>query len=542
MAKTVRSSYYDQPPAYQPLLTAGIKGQIEQRFQAVSASKNVIRFRLHSSSPRALMENKLRLRIPMTFQANRAINAVNLANHNAQMNYSYLRGNLARCLESVTIEINNTCSISYRNEELGEILDDIFVHPQNEKDDPEGELNRFNGRDRYRLGIPAQSVAMSSLRQDDMVRPDRNAEDRMHRVPTTAVNTPFTINFVHDLQIPGLFAGKWRMGKEFGSCGGKRKWLPYMDTISLTLILRTESQVGQELFQCPSYLATSTRARPGSVPTIQFNSVESASCFCDVRYLEPADSFSLPQQMLFPSPRFVVYPKSGQIAHGAANKADFTWSQIRLESSPLYFLIYCCAKNGSGTRSAMNGMCWQSERYRIYTGATFDDRTPGPLQITSSAAGGLTSTLSARTLFELSTKNWKKVCPGKKCLTWEQWANGWGCFILLSPDDLGTQFPPASVFAPSVLSAKVSFEAGPAADNVFIGRDQAHDDDGQAAQAQQVEAKMVLLYSDNLVISSGAASVSSTMVAASALRGAAAQTTQEPSGIEKLSVEYPGQD
>ena len=110
MAKTVRSSYYDQPPAYQPLLTSGIKGQIEQRFQAVSASKNVVRFRLHSSSPRALMENKLRLRIPMTFRMSREINDPGLGVANDQMNFTYLRGNFARCLESVTIEINNTCS------------------------------------------------------------------------------------------------------------------------------------------------------------------------------------------------------------------------------------------------------------------------------------------------------------------------------------------------------------------------------------------------------------------------------------------------
>ena len=69
MAKTVQSEYYAQSPGYQPVLTAGHSGQIQQRFQAVSKSKNVLRFRFHSSSPRALMENKIRLTVPMTFQS-----------------------------------------------------------------------------------------------------------------------------------------------------------------------------------------------------------------------------------------------------------------------------------------------------------------------------------------------------------------------------------------------------------------------------------------------------------------------------------------
>ena len=32
MARTERSSYYDMPPSYQPVLTSGMKGQIEQIF------------------------------------------------------------------------------------------------------------------------------------------------------------------------------------------------------------------------------------------------------------------------------------------------------------------------------------------------------------------------------------------------------------------------------------------------------------------------------------------------------------------------------
>ena len=548
MARTERSSYYDMPESYQPVLTSGIKSQVEQRFQAVSASKNVIRFRLHSSSPRALMENKLRLRIPLTFRSHVSLNAVGGGRHNTQMNQAYLRGNFARALESVTIEINNTCSISYRNEELGEILDDVFAHPINMQDDPEGALNSYIGRDRYRLGIPMQNAQQAAVAQTDMVRRDRNAEDRLHKVPATAANTDFVTTFVHDLQIPGLFAGKWRMGKEFGSLGAKKKWLPYMDTISLTLIFRNESQVGQELFQCPSYLAmaddnAASYNQPSSVPTWTFRSIDSANCYCDVRYLEPADSFTLPAQVRFPSPRFVVYSKEAAISKAAY--ADFNWTQIRLESSPLYFLIYCSLKNGSIGRNPSTGTAFQSERFRVRTGATFDERTPGVLQITSSAAGGLTATLSARTLYEITMKNQKKLCPGKKCITWEQWKSGWGCYILLSPDDLGSAFPPASVFAPSVLSCKVSFEWGEAADNIFLGAHAGQNGnvaDGNAGQPGVAEAKMVLLYSDNLVISSGAASVSSTMVAASALRNAAASQPAPVSGIEKLAVDYPGQD
>ena len=476
----------------------------------------------------------------MTFQMNKGVNAVTGATADGHNNQVYLRGNWVRCLDSVTIEINNSCSVSYRNSELSEILDDVFCHPLNMRDDPEGVMNDFLGRDQYRLGIPMLSAAQAAVPQTQMTRVDRNAAERRRRVPATAANTDIVIPFVHDLQIPGLFSGKWRMGKEFGNAGSQSKWLPYMDTISLTLIFKNSADVGRELFQCPSYqLAGNAGGNSyhsvGNIPTVQFTEI--GDCYADVRYVEPSPSYSLPAQTNYVSPRFVSYSKEGtlKVKAGAGTAAEklfrASFSQIRLEASPLYFLIYCSIRDGAVGRNAATGMAWDSERFSLYQGTTSDSRAPGVLQITSSAAGGLTQTLGARTLYEITKKNQRALCPGKRCLSWSQWNSGGGCYILLSPDDLGQAFPPASVFAPSVLSCEVSWENTMPVNAAT----------GGSGAAVPVECKLLLLYADNLVISSGSASVSSTMVAASALKQAAAPAEREAPGIEALSVQYPGQ-
>merc|ERR1711964_486181 len=102
----------------------------------------------------------------------------------------------------------------------------------------------------------------------------------------------------------------------------------------------------------------------------------------------------------------------------------------------------------------------------------------------------------------------------------ETWKNT-KCMILLSPEDLGGNMPTQSLYKPYVLNVKVSHRV-PSGYDLY-----AQQADGSRGRQEcngdvRPRVRLCLLYMDNLVMSSGAASVSSTMVSASALsRGSA---------------------
>jgi hypothetical protein len=212
---------------------------------------------------------------------------------------------------------------------------------------------------------------------------------------------------------------------------------------------------------------------------------------------------------------------------------------IKLESSPHMFAIYCSVRDGETGRNQGTGVAHQDEFFPIANpNGAYDERLPGVLTVTSSTAGGLANSYSILTLYELYRKNSKRLCPGRSCYTFTQWYSS-KCIILLSPEDLGGNMPGQSVYSPQVLSIDISHKIPQ-----FYGAGTKLNDGSQGrveigANATVVLTRLCLLYMDNVVISSGSASLSSTLVSASQVSGAVQpQEQQVGRALDKMQVRY----
>ena len=262
--QTVRSEYYNLPAAYVPELRIAPSGGIlEQRFQSVSASQSVVRFRINSSAPRALMLNRLRITVPITFTFDKVVGKQNpiralgklLTGENHQV---YLRGVFERCLQSVSLEINNSASIVRRTSDLNDLFESLLVSDYEQQFFPMGPQNKPN-KNGYFTGraadfVPGQAAddcqgnnaaEVNAMRwpvyseEGDEIDSGAAKKLKLFRqlLADKGVNTVTTgldntnnytsvFDFTFDLDI-GPFSGRYSYGKGFGYAGRKDQWLPF---------------------------------------------------------------------------------------------------------------------------------------------------------------------------------------------------------------------------------------------------------------------------------------------------------------------------
>ena len=366
-----------------------------------------------------------------------------------------------------------------------------------------------------------------------------------------ARDTARVFYFTFDLDI-GCFGGRYTYGKGFGFAGKKGLWLPYMDTLAINLQFKSSDNVGYELFQCPSTrcvkppVATAANKlvanrascylAHGDVPAATFSKV--GNCVCHAIYCQPDAAYKLPASIVLPNPRWVEYQKLHKaVPDGTAFDSKFT--MIKLESSPHMFAIYASVRDGEVGRNKATGIANQDEFFPIVNpGGNYDERLPGVLTVTSSTAGGLANSYSILTLYELYKKNCKRLCPGRSCYSFTQWYSS-KCIILLSPEDLGGNMPGQSVYSPQVLSISISHQIPAAYGAGTVQNDGSQGRVEIGANNTVPLTRLCLLYMDNVVISSGSASLSSTLVSASQVSGAVQpQEQQVGRALDKMQVAY----
>ena len=590
MAQTVRSSYYNLPQQYTPELRIPPGGGIlEQRFQSTSHSKSVVRFRLNSSAPRALMLNRLRITIPMTLSFSVAVggsapvvaaaNGLLAAANNQQV---YLRGVFERCLESISVEINNSTQITRRGSDLCDLWESLLVSDYDQQFLTLGPQNKPNSKGYFvgraadyfagnraadaggmanegasQIAVNAGRYPIYSEKCDELDEGAAKKLDIFREMSggvAIAANADTKYNFTFDLDL-APFGGRYTMGKGFGYAGKKGLWIPFLDTIGITLQFRSSNSVGRELFQCPKtteILVANSAAgdgvaahvlnrkacylNAGCVPIVTMGDVGKSSCH--VIYCQPDDSYKLPGQVQLPLPRWIEYSEDEQkTAEDTAWETRF--SMVKLESSPHMFCLYASVQDNQAGRNAATGVSHQDEFFPLDGGAPYDERKPGTLTITSSSSGGLANSYSIKQLYELYRKNSKRLCPGRKCYDWETWKNS-KCIVLLSPEDFGGLMPTQSLYKPQVFGLTCRFRV-PAGYSTLVA--QANGNRGRQEMNGAVfpRVRLCLLYMDNLVISAGAASVSSSMVSASAMSRSAAPVEEHGRALERMQVVNPGQ-
>lgn len=314
-----------------------------------------------------------------------------------------------------------------------------------------------------------------------------------------------------------------------------------MDNLSVSLQFKTAAEVGPSLFQVPSVdeCIVGVVGRPGrpacyqqyqSIPRAAFQAfVAGAKPVCHCIFAEPAANYSLPNSVSYPLVRWTNYDKDGTLTRAAGNNLISDFSMIKLESSPLYIAIFCRPREGSQPTYALAD---QDEFMALYTGAAlYDERAPNVLTVSSSASGGLASTFSARELYEMYCANQKVMCPRKKCYSWEVWRDS-KCVILLRTSDLTSQFPPQSVYKPSVFSLKVSHQWRSSRRHQAL----------EVPDSLPVRTSLCFCYCDSLTVASGSSSVSSTLVSAQQMSSSGQAPRAEPGrALESMEVKYPEQ-
>ena len=237
-----------------------------------------------------------------------------------------------------------------------------------------------------------------------------------------------------------------------------------------------------------------------------------------------------------PLPRWVNYEKEGKLRNGVVSKFESNFQMIRIETSPVFMVIYCALRDGSMGRGpgALKGLANWDNFAGLFTGSeefsAYDEQVSNVLSISSSAASGLGVTFSARQLYELYKTNLSLLCPGCEPARWHEWKSGRGCVVLLKPADLGETFPPQSVYKPSVFSCKIAHC------NFADKRSEC----GNTAVELNYVTRLCFCYADDLVISSGSCSVSSTLVSSQQMSASGGRVEAPGAALEKMQVREPG--
>lgn len=541
--QTLDPHYYQMQKGFVPTLNIPPEAVIEQRFPATSKSSSVIRFRINSTSPDALMHNRIRVYLPLRFQSNErfmteqsvGINQFAAADLVPELMF---RGDPQRIFENVSIQINNSASVTWRASELADLMECIGYSGAGEKlpcgypskADKDGELRH---RSLYYLGTNV-GVEANTVQGDATRRVDPGAACRRLRAAmnvsaatTTAVNgldmsdagalLDYVIYF--DLCVGQLAGSRYRFGPEFGDWGSSG-YLPYQDQLEITMQFRSTNRVGTELFQVPEETTRRGNAADGGSrrvanPAINFIGLTpNVDPTCHVLFTQ-AKGLSLPPAVNCCIPRFLHFVRErAAVPPGNAFEANFT--NIKVEAMPSFICLYCEVNPNDPRRTELQ----YAGRFAPLTVA--DDQSPSVLTISSSESGGIATSYSKYQLWQIYSKNLRELAPRCPVQTFEAWSRS-RCVILLKPSDI----PPCSeryIYKPQVISLKVSY------DNSF----------GYAGQRDLI-ARMSFLYADQLTISPGSASVSSVLVSeqqSQPSQGGAVDVEQTGDALDKMEVKY----
>lgn len=524
----VKSSYLFLGKDWSPTIPVSPASLIEQRFQSVTESTSNIRFRWQSSSPRALTNSRIKLYIPVTLQFNKAVGVKEPhTTDNANTTVGF-RDVFQRCLETINLEINGSCSIVKRFDVL-DMWETTCTSDNDSKNYPQGPCPEPNAHGRYR-NIPFIDNADAAHKEEPRTQVSQSAAKRQALVAdqcaagALALNTNREFMFVCMLDI-GPFGARYKYGEMLGDAGQER-WVPYLDSVSLLLQFKPLAQIGRKLFQSarlPNNFSFLNNGASAVTCTVAANGV--GKCTANVMFALPPSSFALPSAVHYACPRVQNYERD--ITWVASDAKEAMFSSIKTESSPPFWVLYCSPRDGTpGNEEVSDGMHMFPIRAAGRTLA--DSKSPtkdgdsSVLEITFSEASGLGVSYSLSQLYDIYCKNAYRL--GVRKYDYKTWKTS-RCLVILSPQDLGGSDMVSAPFQykPTTFSLKCHFM------NNFEDRALA------PVVGMSGRAQLCYVTCDTLSISPGACSLSQTLVQKSQQN---AQSAPQETAIEKMAIKY----